>query len=90
MGADPGVADAIYLLNRIERLGLVEVSERDLLRGAQRFKNKSQLTPALSRLVDHGYLIPLKAPKSVGVHYTSQTYMTQLTSMTAARDGQAA
>ena len=64
MGTDPVTADAVYLLERIHRLGQDEISEREL-HGASRsrFKTKADLKPALNRLVDHGYLIPQPAPK---------------------------
>jgi hypothetical protein len=65
MGADQGTADAVYLLERIKRLGQDEVSERDLQRAAQRFKKKDDLLPAIGRLVDNGYLMPL--PTSVSL-----------------------
>jgi len=60
MGTDRGTADAIYLLGRIRQLGQDEVSERDLhVAGRSVFKKKADLTPALERLVEHGYLIRL-------------------------------
>ena len=65
MGADPVTSDAAYLLDRIHALDAKEVSERDLHVAAQsRFRVKDALIPALNRLVDHGYLIPLSAAPS--------------------------
>jgi replicative DNA helicase len=67
MGTDMGTADAVYLLDRIQHLGLHEVSERDLhVATKSRFKKKDDLLPALDRLVDHGYLIPLPVPEPTG------------------------
>lgn len=67
MGTDPITADAVYLLERIRCLGQDEVSERDLHAATRsRFKTKANLTPALNRLVDHGYLTPQPAPKQEG------------------------
>jgi hypothetical protein len=64
MGTDEGTADAIYLWERIERLGFDEVSERDLhVACKHRFKKKADLLPAVERLVDHGYLHPLPVPE---------------------------
>jgi replicative DNA helicase len=66
MGTDQGTADAVYLLDRIQHLGLDEVSERDLYRAAKRFKKKHDLLPPLDRLIEHGYLVPLPAEKTGG------------------------
>ena len=62
MGTDQGTADAVYLLHRIERLGQETLSERDIhVAGRSRFPTKVELAPALERLIDNGYLIPLPA-----------------------------
>jgi replicative DNA helicase len=83
MGADQGTADAVYLLERIQRLRQnvlegepFEVSERELFTAASRgrFRTKDDLLPVLKRLVDHGYLIPLPAPKPTCGRPTSQRY----------------
>lgn len=68
MGADRVTADAVYLLGRIKSLaveGVESVSERDMhvACSRSRFKTKSDLKPALDRLVDHGYLAALLTPK---------------------------
>jgi replicative DNA helicase len=64
MGTDQGTADAAYLLDRIQRLHLDELSERDMHVAAKsRFKKKDDLIPVIARLVDHGYLIPLPVPE---------------------------
>jgi len=63
MGTDQGTVDAIYLLERLRRLDEKEVSERDLhVATRPRFKTKADLMPALDRLVEHGYLIPIEVP----------------------------
>ena len=64
MGRDPVTVNAIYLLDRIRQLGLEEVSERDLMRAARRFKTVSELRSVIYRLIDHGYLfkIPVTEP----------------------------
>jgi hypothetical protein len=66
MGTDYVTADAVYLLERIERLGADEVSERDLHAASSRarFATKGDLMPALDRLIDHGYLAPIPAKRS--------------------------
>jgi replicative DNA helicase len=74
MGAGPDIADAVYLLERVARLGCDEVSERDLQRAAKRFHTRADLSPVIDRLVDHGYLIPLAAPKSTGGRPGSRRY----------------
>jgi uncharacterized protein DUF3987 len=76
MGADHVTADAIYLIERIERLDVDEVSERDLhvASSRARFKTKTDLMPALDRLVDHGYLMPLPAPRPTGGRPPSPRY----------------
>jgi hypothetical protein len=61
--ADPDMANARYLLKRIVLLGAREVSERDLFNatGRHRFPNMAAVKPAIARLVEHGYLIPVDA-----------------------------
>jgi replicative DNA helicase len=68
MGADRTTTDAVYLLDRIARLGQDEVSERDLftIGSRARFKKKGDLIPVLQRLVDHSYLAPMPARPSGG------------------------
>ena len=68
MGGDPGTADAVYLLKRVVRLGRDEVSERDVFTACSRsrFPTKEAMSPALKRLVEHGYLIPRVTPKPAG------------------------
>jgi replicative DNA helicase len=66
MGTDQVTADAVYLLGRIKRLGVDEVSERDMIHTAKRIRTKAELKPALDLLVDHGYLIPVPQPRQTG------------------------
>lgn len=56
MGTDAATTEAIYLLDRIHATGQGEVSERDMLRAARRFRSMSDMRPAVQRLVEHGYL----------------------------------
>jgi replicative DNA helicase len=64
MGTDSGTNDAVYLRERVHRLGVEEVSERDLhVASKSRFKKKDDLIPVIARLVDHGYLVPLPVPE---------------------------
>jgi hypothetical protein len=64
MGADPVVADAVYLWGRIKHLGQVVVSERDLHRACPtRFQKKETLLATIDRLVDNGYLAPIPVPQ---------------------------
>jgi replicative DNA helicase len=76
MRTDPVTADALYLLERIRYLGEDEVSERDLHTASSRarFHTKADLMPAVDRLVDHGYLIPMPPPKPTGGRPASQRY----------------
>lgn len=76
MGTDHVTADAIYLLERIGRLGEDEVSERDLHAASSRarFRTKADLMPALDRLVDHGYLAPMPDAKPTGGRPASPRY----------------
>ena len=83
MGADQGTADAVYLLERVKRLRQAapegepfEVSERELFTAASRgrFRKKDDMLPALKRLIDHGYLLPLPAPKPTGGRPASPSY----------------
>jgi hypothetical protein len=68
MDADDNTADAVYLLRRVAALDVDEVSERDLFTACSRsrFPTKADMAPALKRLVDHGYLLPLDTPKPTG------------------------
>lgn len=74
MGADKTTTDALYLLERIKHIGTTKVSERDLHRAAQRFTTRQDMGPALTRLVDHGYLFRLPRPQSVSGRPGSQRY----------------
>ena len=60
MGIDEATADAVYLLDRVHRLGCDEVSERDVYMATRsRFRTVTDMRPALTRVVDHGWLIAL-------------------------------
>lgn len=61
MGMDQVTADAVYLLGRIKDLGKEVFTGRDLIRKARRFKTVADMTPAVERLIDHGYLMGLPA-----------------------------
>ncbi|HTX95101.1 MAG TPA: YfjI family protein [Mycobacterium sp.] len=75
MGADESTADAVYLLGRIARKCVEELSERDMHVASQsRFKTKADMLPALQRLVDHGYLAPLPAARPTGGRPASPRY----------------
>lgn len=79
MGTDIGTADADYLLDRIRHLDAEEVSERDMQRAAKRFKTRDQLIPAVERLVDHGWLIPMEVPKPTNGRPPSRRYRVTVT-----------
>jgi hypothetical protein len=68
MATDRGTTDAIYLLHRIGRLDQDEPSVRELFTACSRsrFKTVTDLIPAIDRLIDHGYLFPMPAPKPTG------------------------
>jgi replicative DNA helicase len=87
MGTDQDTADAIYLLERIEHLGVDALSERDLLRAAKRFKTRVELLPALTQLVEHGYLIPLPPDQPTGGRPASPRYGVTVTKGTQATEG---
>lgn len=65
MQADPVTADAVYLLDVIEREGWTVVSRRDLFSGASRsrFPTVADVDPVIQKLEDHGYLLPLPQPE---------------------------
>lgn len=67
MQIDPDTADAVYLLDRLRQHDGEEVSARDLLRLARRFKKKTDLDAPVQRLLDHGWLIEGEAPEYSGV-----------------------
>ena len=75
MGADPGNDDAVYLLDRIRQLEVDEVSERDMYKAAKKFKKKADIMPAVDRLVDHGYLVPLPDAAPTGGRPASARYI---------------
>jgi replicative DNA helicase len=58
MGTDAITADAVYLWERIK--DFYEVSERDMHRESRRFTTKAEMMPALTRLVDYGYLVRIE------------------------------
>jgi hypothetical protein len=66
--ADPDIGAAVYLLDRVASLDAEEVSERDVFSccNRSRFPIKVAMAPALNRLVEHGYLIPLEQTKKPG------------------------
>jgi hypothetical protein len=76
MGAGADIADAVYLLERVARLAADEVSERDVFTACSRsrFPTKEAMTPALKRLIDHGYLLPLGTPQPTGGRPASRRY----------------
>ncbi|ORB68805.1 YfjI family protein [Mycolicibacterium tusciae] len=76
MGTDQTTADASYLLERIWRLNKDAVSVRDAFTAASRarFRTTAALKPALDRLVDHGYLVPLPEAAPTGGRPASQRF----------------
>lgn len=64
MGRDAATAEAQYLLDRIESLGVDELSARDMIRAAQRFRAMAEMAPAVTRLLEHGYLVPVEQQTS--------------------------
>ena len=76
MGTDQATADAVYLLERIQpsRPGRGVRARSARRRSRARFKTKQDLRPALDRLVDHGYLVPLPAPEPTGGRPASPRY----------------
>ena len=75
MGADKITTDAEYLLDRIRHLGFDEVSEQELhARCQSRFHKKADLKPAVDRLVDHGFLVPLPPGGPTGGRPKSPSY----------------
>lgn len=92
MNGDPATIDAQYLLGRIDRYvqdagRAVEISERELFTDCSRsrFSTMAAMTPALNKLVEHGYLIQMERPKPTGGGPASQKYRTPTTSAQAAK-----
>jgi replicative DNA helicase len=57
MGADPAIADAVYVMDRIVAKESVSISQRDLFELTKgRFKKVTNLIPALVILQEHEYL----------------------------------
>ena len=65
MRPDPGIDDAVYLLERVVSLGTDEMSERDLFTACSRsrFKKMRDMESALKRLEEHNLIAWLPAPK---------------------------
>lgn len=75
MGADQVTGDAVYLLDRIVRRGQDDVSEREMFNISRaRFPSMAAMTPALGRLVEHGYLTPEEPSKPTGGRPASPRY----------------
>ena len=74
MDSDPTSNNATYLWDRIASLGQDVVTERDMLRAAQRFTTRADLMPVVGRLVENGWLIKLPAPRSTGGRPPSTAY----------------
>jgi replicative DNA helicase len=77
MGTDQALADAVYLLRRIEKIAGDgdELSERDMHQACRtRFRKKDALTAAVDILVDHGYLVPQQAKQATGGRPASPRY----------------
>ena len=69
LAVDEVTADAVYLLSRIGRLGLDELTERQMHQATdQRIKTKAKLMPALQWLIDFGWVarIPTETPSGPG------------------------
>ena len=67
LAVDEVTADASYLLSKIGRLEVDELSEREMHQATdQRFKTKNQLMPALQRLIDFGWVARIPAENSTG------------------------
>ncbi|MBU1948082.1 MAG: DUF3987 domain-containing protein [Candidatus Eisenbacteria bacterium] len=57
MGADQELDDARHLLNKIQSLGVTEITRRDLFESVKgRFKKVDKMDPGLGLLADHGYI----------------------------------
>jgi len=67
MGADPLVADAQHLLDWAVRRGAAEFSRREAYApNRARFAKPADLDPALTLLVDHGWLQAIETPRPPG------------------------
>jgi replicative DNA helicase len=81
MGTDQAIADAAYLLRRIEKIAGDgdELSERDMHQACRsRFRKKDALVVAVGVLVDHGYLIPQQTNQATGGRPPSPRYKVRL------------
>lgn len=78
MGTDQAIADAVYLLGRIEKIAGdgAELSERDMhVATKSRFRKKDELMVAVSILADHGHLIPQQTDRATGGRPSSPRYV---------------
>lgn len=79
MGTDLATANAEYLLSRIRSLQAEEFSERDISRVAKRFKNRNEMQPSITRLIDDGWLSQLPPPPPTGGRPASPRYRLAVT-----------
>lgn len=56
MGADDGIKKCKYVLEAIEKSGLVEFTRRDVMRLCRSLKTVDQVQVVLDRLTDYGYI----------------------------------
>ncbi|MCB0931251.1 MAG: DUF3987 domain-containing protein [Mycobacterium sp.] len=75
--SDPGIDDAVYLLERILASTSTDMSERDLftLCSRSRFRKVGDLEPVLSRLQDHNFIAWLPTPKPTGGRPASRRFV---------------
>lgn len=67
MQTDKDTADAAYLLDRLAKHGSDRITRKALFDLARRrFKTAAEMDPAITRLVDHGYLAAVPMPESKG------------------------
>lgn len=62
MGTDDPTRQAAYLLRRLGTVDADHITERDMRRLARSIKTREQLTTAVTRLVETGWLIPTERP----------------------------
>ena len=67
MQTDQDTADAVYLAERLAAHDGDTVTARGLHRISRgRFRTRTEMNPALARLIDHGFLCPLPLPEPTG------------------------
>lgn len=76
MGANPIISNAKYILKRLTKEQIAEISKRDILRLCKRFKSVEEITQPLQILEEYGYICLIdNAGVFTGGRHKGDSYM---------------